>query len=156
MPTLLGGGYICLDYDADKIAVAQHGWLRQHCHLRFEQANALDYNLPQSDVFIMNDMLHYMSAEHQSQLIHKCVAALADGGQIIIRDGNTEEQRRHRLTRFTELMSTRIIKFNKTEEQLVFLSETRMRQIAADCGMTVETIQNDRYTSNTIYILKRR
>ena len=144
-----------LDYDADKIAVAQHGWLRQHCHLRFEQANALDYDLPQSDVFIMNDMLHYMSAEHQSQLIHKCVAALADGGQIIIRDGNTEEQRRHRLTRFTELMSTRIIKFNKTEEQLVFLSETRMRQIAADCGMTVETIQNDRYTSNTIYILKR-
>ena len=144
-----------LDYDADKIAVAQHGWLRQHCHLRFEQANALDYDLPQSDVFIMNDMLHYMSAEHQSQLIHKCVAALANGGQIIIRDGNTEEQSRHRLTRFTELMSTRIIKFNKTEEQLVFLSETRMRQIAAECGMSVETIQNDRYTSNTIYILKR-
>lgn len=144
-----------LDYDADKIAVAQHGWLRQHCHLRFEQANALDYDLPQSDVFIMNDMLHYMSAEHQQQLIEKCVAALADGGQIIIRDGNTEEQQRHRLTRFTELMSTRIIKFNKTEEQLVFLSETRMRQIAAECGMSVETIQNDRYTSNTIYIMRK-
>ena len=144
-----------IDYDDDKIAVAQHGWLRQHCHLRFEQANALEYPLPQSDVFIMNDMLHYMSAEHQTQLIHKCVAALADGGQIIIRDGNTEEQSRHRLTRFTELMSTRIIKFNKTEEQLVFLSETRMRQIAAECGMSVETIQNDRYTSNTIYIMRK-
>jgi hypothetical protein len=81
---------------------------------------------------------------------------LAEGGMIIIRDGNTEEQERHRLTRFTELMSTRIIKFNKTEEQLVFLSETRMRQIADECGMSVETIQNDRYTSNTIYILKRK
>ncbi len=144
-----------IDYDDDKIAVAQHGWLRQHCHLRFEQANALEYPLPQSDVFIMNDMLHYMSAEHQQQLIEKCVAALADGGQIIIRDGNTEEQQRHRLTRFTELMSTRIIKFNKTEERLCFLSETRMRQIAAALGMTVETIQNDRYTSNTIYILRK-
>ena len=145
-----------IDYDDDKIAVAQNGWLRQHCNLRFEQANALEYSLPQSDVFIMNDMLHYMSAEHQNQLIHNCVAALAEGGMIIIRDGNTEEQQRHRLTRFTELMSTRIIKFNKTEEQLVFLSETRMRQIAAECGMSVETIQNDRYTSNTIYILKRK
>ena len=145
-----------IDYDDDKIAVAQNGWLRQHCNLRFEQANALEYSLPQSDVFIMNDMLHYMSAEHQNQLIHNCVAALADGGMIIIRDGNTEEQQRHRLTRFTELMSTRIIKFNKTEEQLVFLSETRMRQIADECGMSIETIQNDRYTSNTIYILKRK
>ena len=145
-----------IDYDDDKIAVAQNGWLRQHCNLRFEQANALEYSLPQSDVFIMNDMLHYMSAEHQNQLIHNCVAALAEGGMIIIRDGNTEEQERHRLTRFTELMTTRIIKFNKTEEQLVFLSETRMRQIADECGMSVETIQNDRYTSNTIYILKRK
>ncbi len=83
------------------------------------------------------------------------MTTIADGGQIIIRDGNTEEQSRHRLTRFTELMSTRIIKFNKTEEQLCFLSETRMRQIAAAFGMTVETIQNDRYTSNTIYILRK-
>jgi len=145
-----------IDYDDDKIAVAQNGWLRQHCRLRFEQANALNYNLPESDVFIMNDMLHYMSADHQKQLIGNCVAALADGGQIIIRDGNSEEQRRHRLTRFTELMSTRIIKFNKTEEQLVFLSETRMRQMADDFGMSVETIQNDKYTSNTIYILRKK
>lgn len=145
-----------IDYDDDKIAVAQNGWLRKHCNLRFEQANALNYNLPQSDVFIMNDMLHYMSAEHQKQLIHNCVAALADGGKIIIRDGNAEEQQRHKVTRFTELLSTQIIKFNKTEEKLDFLSESRINQIANEYGLTVESIQNDRYTSNTIYILQRK
>mgnify|MGYP003293138151 CR=1 FL=1 len=118
-------------------------------------ANALEYDLPQSDVFILNDMLHYMSAEHQNTLIRKCVDALTPDGFIIIRDGNTEEEERHKVTKFTELMSTRIIKFNKTEEQLCFVSESRMRQIAADCGMSVESLQNDKYTSNTIYIFRK-
>lgn len=144
-----------IDYDEDKIAVAQNGWLRNKCNLRFEQANALEYDIPQSDVFILNDMLHYMSEEHQNMLIHKCVDALAPNGFIIIRDGNTEKQDRHRVTRFTELLSTKIIKFNKTEEQLCFVSESRMRQIASDCAMTVESLQNDKYTSNTIYIFRR-
>lgn len=144
-----------IDYDEDKIAVAQHGWLRSKCNLRFDYANALEYDLPQSDVFILNDMLHYMSAEHQNTLIRNCVDALTPDGFIIIRDGNTEEEERHKVTKFTELMSTRIIKFNKTEEQLCFVSESRMRQIAANCGMSVESLQNDKYTSNTIYIFRK-
>ena len=51
-----------IDYDEDKIAVAQHGWLRTP-RLQFVCANALEYPLPESDVFILNDMLHYMSYE---------------------------------------------------------------------------------------------
>lgn len=145
-----------IDYDEDKIAVAQNGWLRKKCNLRFEQANALEYDIPQSDVFILNDMLHYMSEEHQNLLIHRCVDALAPDGFIIIRDGNTEEQQRHRVTKLTEVLSTQIIKFNKTEEKLCFVSESRMRQIADDCGMTVESLQNDKYTSNTIYIFRKK
>lgn len=145
-----------IDYDEDKIALAQHGWLRGKCNLNFAYANALEYNLPQSDVFILNDMLHYMSAEHQNVLIHKCVDALAPDGFIIIRDGNSEEEERHKVTKFTEVMSTKIIKFNKTEEQLCFMSESRVRAIASECGMSVESIQNDKYTSNTIYIFRKK
>jgi SAM-dependent methyltransferase len=45
-----------IDYDEDKIAVAQQGWLRTP-HLQFVCANALEYPLPESDVFILNGVL---------------------------------------------------------------------------------------------------
>lgn len=143
-----------IDYDEDKIALAQHGWLRNE-HLQFRHGNALEYPLPESDVFILNDMLHYMSYEHQRTLLLKCADRLRSQGMIIIRDGNSANTSKHRLTRFTELLSTRIFNFNRTTGELYFTTETQLREIAVTCGMNVEIIPNDKYTSNTIYIFRK-
>ena len=143
-----------IDYDEDKIALAQHGWLRNE-HLQFRHGNALEYPLPESDVFILNDMLHYMSYEHQRTLLLKCADRLRSQGMIIIRDGNSANTSKHRLTRFTELLSTRIFNFNRTAGELYFTTETQLREIAVSCGMNVEIIPNDKYTSNTIYIFRK-
>ena len=143
-----------IDYDEDKIALAQHGWLRNE-HLQFRHGNALEYPLPESDVFILNDMLHYMSYEHQRTLLLKCADRLRSQGMIIIRDGNSANTSKHRLTRFTELLSTRIFNFNRTAGELYFTTETQLREIAVTCGMNVEIIPNDKYTSNTIYIFRK-
>lgn len=143
-----------IDYDEDKIALAQHGWLRNE-HLQFRHGNALEYPLPESDVFILNDMLHYMSYEHQRTLLLKCADRLRSQGMIIIRDGNSANTSKHRLTRFTELLSTRIFNFNRTAGELQFTTETQLREIAVTCGMNVEIIPNDKYTSNTIYIFRK-
>ena len=143
-----------IDYDEDKIALAQHGWLRNE-HLQFRHGNALEYPLPESDVFILNDMLHYMSYEHQRTLLLKCADRLRSQGMIIIRDGNSANTSKHRLTRFTELISTRIFNFNRTTGELHFTTETQLREIAVTCGMNVEIIPNDKYTSNTIYIFRK-
>ena len=143
-----------IDYDEDKIALAQHGWLRNE-HLQFRHGNALEYPLPESDVFILNDMLHYMSYEHQRTLLLKCADRLRSQGMIIIRDGNSANTSKHRLTRFTELLSTRIFNFNQTAGELYFTTETQLREIAVTCGMNVEIIPNDKYTSNTIYIFRK-
>lgn len=143
-----------IDYDEDKIALAQHGWLRNE-HLQFRHGNALEYPLPESDVFILNDMLHYMSYEHQQTLLLKCADRLRSHGMIIIRDGNSANTSKHRLTRFTELLSTRIFNFNRTTGELHFTTETQLREIAITCGMNVEIIPNDKYTSNTIYIFRK-
>ena len=143
-----------IDYDEDKIALAQHGWLRNE-HLQFRHGNALEYPLPESDVFILNDMLHYMSYEHQRTLLLKCADRLRSQGMIIIRDGNSANTSKHRLTRFTELLSTRIFNFNRTIGELHFTTETQLREIAVTCGMNVEIIPNDKYTSNTIYIFRK-
>lgn len=143
-----------IDYDEDKIALAQHGWLRNE-HLQFRHGNALEYPLPESDVFILNDMLHYMSYERQRTLLLKCADRLRSQGMIIIRDGNSANTSKHRLTRFTELLSTRIFNFNRTAGELHFTTETQLREIAITCGMNVEIIPNDKYTSNTIYIFRK-
>ena len=143
-----------IDYDEDKIALAQHGWLRNE-YLQFRHGNALEYPLPESDVFILNDMLHYMSYEHQRTLLLKCADRLRSQGMIIIRDGNSANTSKHRLTRFTELLSTRIFNFNRTTGELYFTTETQLREIAVTCGMNVEIIPNDKYTSNTIYIFRK-
>ena len=74
---------------------------------------------------------------------------------IVIRDGDSGKEQRHRLTRLTEVFSTRILKFNKTNGRLHFLSGERIRSMAAVNGLSVQEMQNDRYTSNTIYILKQ-
>ena len=143
-----------IDYDEDKITLAQHGWLRNE-HLQFRHGNALEYPLPESDVFILNDMLHYMSYEHQRTLLLKCADRLRSQGMIIIRDGNSANTSKHRLTRFTELLSTRIFNFNRTAGELHFTTENQLRKIAVTCGMNVEIIPNDKYTSNTIYIFRK-
>lgn len=143
-----------IDYDEDKIAVARHGWLHNE-RLRFEHADALSYTLPESDVFILNDVLHYMNSERQQELLVKCAEQLRPQGMIIIRDGNTADTRKHQLTRFTEWLSTRIISFNKTSEELCFTSAAQIGRIAQECGMEVEKIRNDSYTSNTIYVFRK-
>ena len=107
------------------------------------------------DMGWMNDMLHYMSYEHQRTLLLKCADRLRSQGMIIIRDGNSANASKHRLTRFTELLSTRIFNFNRTTGELYFTTETQLREIAVACGMAVEIIPNDKYTSNTIYIFRK-
>ena len=74
-----------IDYDEDKIAVAQYGWLRTP-RLQFVCANALEYPLPESDAFILNDILHYMSYEHQRTLLLRCMKRLRPEGKLIVRD----------------------------------------------------------------------
>lgn len=144
-----------IDYDEDKIAVAQHGWARNE-RIRFICADAINYQLPESDVFILNDMLHYMNEAYQEALLKKCAGLLHNNGMIIVRDGNTSDVQKHRLTQLTELFSTKIIEFNKTAEKLCFISEERMIQIGKECKMDFQIIKNDKYTSNMIYIFRKR
>lgn len=144
-----------VDYDEDKIAVAQHAWMRNK-QTDFAYADALTYDFPESDAFILSDMLHYMSYEHQEMLLDRCVDRLKPEGIIVVRDGNSADAEKHKLTRFTEVLSTRIVRFNKTQEKLCFTSEERIKAIAQKHGMGLETIRNDRYTSNTIYLFRKQ
>ncbi|MEG1290407.1 MAG: 1-acyl-sn-glycerol-3-phosphate acyltransferase [Bacteroidales bacterium] len=142
-----------IDYDNEKIDVANNSFLKSP-NLNFVAANVLEYNLPASDVFIMNDMLHYMGYKEQQVLIERCISMLNVGGIIIIRDGDNSQTKRHKVTKLTEVFSTKVFKFNKTEGNLYFTSAKNILEIAEVNNMKVEQIQNDKTTSNTIFILR--
>lgn len=143
-----------IDYDREKIEIASNGWLRKN-NLQFACANVLDYELPESDAFILNDMLHYIPYESQVTLLKRCSRLLKAGGCLIVRDGDSSNTGKHRVTLLTELLSTRVFKFNRTEAPLCFTSGRKIRAMAADCGLLVEEVPNDRFTSNEIYIMRK-
>lgn len=147
--------YLGIDYDEDKIAVAQHGYLKND-RINFTYADATTYPLASSDVFIINDVLHYMEYEKQNLLVGKCLSLLNLGGMLIVRDGDSDDSKKQKVTKFTEVLSTKIFRFNKTVNELHFTSTEQMQRIADEKGMNLEIIKNDKYTSNTIYIFRKK
>lgn len=148
-----------IDYDAEKIALASHSYLVERItelggSIRFECSNALEAALPESDVFVLNDMLHYLPYESQERLLENCLGSLQDNGMIVVRDGDTDNEK-HSTTRLTEFFSTRFFRFNKTDGDLHFLSTTRINDFAQRHALSVERHTLERNTSNTVYILRR-
>lgn len=142
-----------VDYDEDKIETAGHCFSK-NSRLRFVAANAVEYPLQPSDVFILSDMLHYLEPAAQQQLLSHCCGKLLPGGIIIIRDADRDMNREHRLTRLTEFFSTRLMRFNKTNNRLHFLSDSDIRTFADEHGMTAECAGSGKYTSNKVYVLR--
>ncbi|MFN8242414.1 MAG: 1-acyl-sn-glycerol-3-phosphate acyltransferase [Ferruginibacter sp.] len=145
-----------IDYDEEKIDTARHCFSRTN-RINFAAADVLQYDFGFYDTIIVADMLHYLPAAVQEQVIKKCIAHLNPGGQLIIRDGDTDNAEKHKRTKLTEFFSTRVLNFNKTTESgLHFFSGTMIRAVAAAERMSCREIADSRITSNTIYILQSK
>ena len=150
-----GRGFTGVDYDEEKIEVAANCFSKTE-DINFVYADALQFEMEQYDAIIMADMLHYLPPGEQKQLIEKCIANLNPGGMLIIRDGNKDMQERHKGTELTETFSTKLLGFNKTgKDGLSFLSGQMLRDIAAVHDLSVAEIDNTKYTSNIIFVLKK-
>ncbi len=142
-----------VDHDAAKVEVAQQGFSRGEA-LRFQQADLGTFDPPPADVYILKDVLHYMPAPAQAALLKRCAAKLEPGGSILVRDGFADDAPRHQRTRLTELFSTRLFGFNKTNGALHFLRRGELESMASACGMRCEWLRDSRVTSNELVILR--
>ena len=144
-----------LDYDAEKILQAQHSFLASE-RLQFRVADMRVDELPRSDVFLFNDSLHYISAEGQRAVLQRAVQSLNEGGMIIVRDGDASRgEEQHAAILATERWSTRILKFNRTDELLHFVDRNWMAQFAREEGLYITTAACDTTTSETLYLLTK-
>lgn len=143
-----------LDYDQEKINVAKK-IAQDYEHLHFEMADITEVSLTKSDVFIISDTLHYMPENEQIRLIERCIENLNPKGRLIIRDADSNLEKRTRVTKFTEFLSTRLFKFNEMKfKKLNYTNSLLIRKIADKHELKAERYDFSKNTSNIIYILK--
>lgn len=145
-----------VDYDEEKIATASH-CLSKTERINFEHCDILHYPFGEYEGIVISDVLHYLPAAEQLQVIESCIRSLRPGGVLLIRDGDTEKGKKHQTTRLTEFMSTRVFNFNKTREhRMSYLSGSTIESIAQQHDLTLTEIDNTRFTSNIIFVLKKK
>lgn len=143
-----------VDYDADKIELARN-CISKQANADFVCADVSEFELPWSDVFVLSDVLHYLPEKVQDKLLEKCMNRLNEGGKIIIRDADRDKARRHRGTQYTEFFSTRS-GFNRAENnRLYFFSGSKIVRLADQNGFRTDIIDNNRFTSNMMFVLQK-
>ncbi len=143
------------DYDYDKVKTAANCAIA-NSRCTFKQADITCFDIPSSDVFILNDVLHYLTAEQQSKVVRQCMKKLNPKGMIIIRDGNKELKKRHKGTRLTEMFSTKT-GFNKTAHKLEFISESTVREwVGNTSDFHFKVLDTTQFTSNVIFLITRK
>lgn len=143
-----------IDYDEEKIETAQGNFLRDD-NISFKQADVTQVDLQPCDGILISDVLHYLLPEQQVSLLEKCYDSLNDNGRIIIRDGISELTDRIKKTKLTELYSTKIFGFNKTQNQLHYISRKMIEDFAAKHQLKVTVVDNAKKTANLIFILEK-
>ncbi|WP_114790129.1 1-acyl-sn-glycerol-3-phosphate acyltransferase [Niabella yanshanensis] len=143
-----------VDYDEDKIATAQHCFSRTEA-LQFVRGDIATHPLEKYNGIIISDVLHYLQPIAQEQVIAQAIDSLLPRGILIIRDGDADLKEKHKGTKFTELLSTKIFSFNKTTNQLHFLSGKMIEALAIKKEVTLQRIDHTKYTSNVIWVIRK-
>ena len=149
-----GRKFLGVDYDEQKIIVANNCPVKPD-NINFEPGDVLTYDFKSADVFIISDVLHYLTPSEQEVLLNRVYSQLNDGGKIIIRDGDINKTDRHKGTVLTEIFSTGI-GFNKTRNALSYISSDMITSFADEHNLELEVIDKSKRTSNTVFVLTQK
>lgn len=143
-----------IDYDEEKIKTAQNCFSRTES-IQFICANITTYVFKKYNGIIISDVLHYLPPYLQQKMIKKGIDSLLPEGVLIIRDGDADLKAKHKGTKLTEILSTKIFSFNKTTNELHFLSGKTIEMMAKENNMLLQRIDHTQYTSNVLWVLKK-
>jgi len=143
-----------VDYDEEKIDTANNGYLKTD-RLNFYCADVTTFQLDKYDTIVVSDVLHYLREADQDILLKRCFDALNEGGRLIVREGNADLSKRHKGTMITEFFSVKLFRFNKSVNSLNFVSGERIRKLAVSSGLTVNVLDDAKFTSNVIFVIQK-
>ena len=144
-----------MDYDSEKISVAQNCYDRTE-NVQFERADIRSYQFKEkADAIFLTDVIHYLQKDEQFVVLKNCIDALGKNGKLFLRDGVSDYQERHEKTKLTEKFSTKILGFNKSENDLHFFSKQDVFDFAKENGIRCELKEQSQKTSNILFILSK-
>lgn len=131
------GDYLGVDADETKVAEAQRiaDTHPGHDRLTFMAGPAQQLPAFSGNVALL-DVLHYLDAQDQQQLLHDCAARLAPGGMLAIRNVLRENNWRYRLTVMEEKFC-HALRWMRTGAQY-FPTRTDLKRPLQAAGLTVE------------------
>ncbi len=144
---------IGIDYDVNKIEVAKNCAVKPE-NLHFVHGDIMKYPYPEANAFVLSDVLHYLERAEQTTLLDTLIERLKPGGIIFVREGDKMKERRHLGTTLSEVFSTKS-GFNKSRNRLNYISEEWLREKAAEHSLDYSSIDNTKWTSNTISLMKK-
>ena len=144
-----------IDYDSEKIDQCNHSFLSKNKNIKFLCADSRTVEIPQSDVILFSDSLHYVDANSQYDILKRAISSLKENGMIIVRDSDNSKKEEHEKIAKCEFWSTRIIKFNKTTTELTFVNQQWMKDFALENNMKIETYNCGKDSSEILYILTK-
>jgi 2-polyprenyl-3-methyl-5-hydroxy-6-metoxy-1,4-benzoquinol methylase len=144
-----------VDYDEDKIVTANNCYSK-NSKINFEHADITKYEINASyDVIIIADVLHYLQPENQLLILRRSFAALNPGGRVIVREGNKDLAEKHKGTELSEFFSVKLLRFNKSTNDLHFMSGETIEKEAGAHGLSIAVVDDTKFTSNVIFVIEK-
>ena len=143
-----------IDYDEEKVNIAKHSEFKTD-RLEFCQVKVEDVELENFDACILYDILHYITPEKRQDLFKNMSEKINPDGIIIVRDGISNYKELHKKTKLTELLSTKVFKFNKSLHEMNFMSLEEVDELAQTFNLTYELSKDSMSLSNVTIVFKK-
>ncbi len=144
---------IATDFDESKVELAKHCY-GASSQLSFTHQDLMSLVPVKADCYIFKDVLHYLPHSRQQALLSLCAKELSSGGKLIVRDG-FEDEGKHATTKLTELLSIKLLGFNKADHPLSFLKKSMLQEIAEQFGLIFRQIDENKSSSNQTFVLEK-
>ena len=146
------------DWDAAKIDAARAAAeVPPALRARFEVADMADASTdyPAADTVLLVDVLHYLDAEVQDEVLERAARAVRPGGRLLLREADTERGWRSAVTLLEERLFT-ALRFNRGARVQFRAARDRMTQLeAAGLRCRVEPAWGKTPFSNVLIIAER-
>lgn len=119
-------------------------------NLKFIHGDITEYALPKADGVVISDVLHHLDRSNQAVVLERVYKALNKGGVLIIKEINTEDKVRSKLSRFWDFVFYPM-------DKICFSSATSLTKLLRKIGFKVSMKKESLYFpgSTNIYICQK-
>lgn len=122
---------------------------------RILRGNLMRMDLPEADVAVLFDVLHYLPAPDQPKLLRRVASCLRPGGIILLREADASGGWAFRVTAWSERLMS--VLRGHPRQPLVFRSAGEWRSLLAEQGLAVTVRPMDEGTpfANVLLVARR-